>query len=160
MRCSWNALTGCQRVVSPLESESTRALVRLSGRFSILSPIACVLGLAFILAAGPAVAAEHSHTATPKTQHGKASVYSSKFHGKKMANGETFSAGSSAAASKTLPLGTKAKVTNLETGKSAEVTVKDRGNLPKDRIMDVSPKTADQIGITKKAGVAPVKVEP
>jgi rare lipoprotein A len=113
-----------------------------------------------LLAATPAFAADTHPTASPKPQRGKASVYSKSFHGKKMANGETFSTGSTAAASKTLPLGTKAKVTNLENGKSAEVTIKDRGNLPPGRIVDVSPKTAGQLGITDKKGLAPVKVEP
>lgn len=64
------------------------------------------------------------------------------------------------AASKTLPLGTEAKVTNLETGKSTTVTIQDRGPYVKGRIVDLSPATADKIGITPKAGVAKVEVEP
>ena len=122
--------------------------------------MACLLGVVSLLAAAPADAADKHPTTVPKTQHGKASIYASSFHGKKMANGETYHSGSSAAASRTLPLGSKAKITNLETGKSAEVTIKDRGNLPQGRIVDVSPKTADQIGLTQKKGVAPVRVDP
>jgi rare lipoprotein A len=66
---------------------------------------------------------------------------------------------SNAAASKTLPLGTKAKVTNLKNGSSAVVEIRDRGPYVQNRIVDVSPKTADQLGL-KKDGTAPVEVKP
>ncbi len=64
------------------------------------------------------------------------------------------------AASRTLPLGTKAKVTNLVTGKSAVVTIEDRGPYAKGRIVDLSPSTARRIGITPRIGVAKVVVAP
>ena len=64
------------------------------------------------------------------------------------------------AASKTLPLGTEARVTNLENGRSATVTIQDRGPYVKGRIVDLSPATADKIGITPQDGVAKVAVEP
>jgi rare lipoprotein A len=64
------------------------------------------------------------------------------------------------AASRTLPLGTTAKVTNLETGKSAVVTIQDRGPYVDGRIVDLSPATAQQIGITKREGIAKVEVAP
>jgi rare lipoprotein A len=57
------------------------------------------------------------------------------------------------------PLGTTAKVTNTETGKSVHLTVTDRGPYAKDRILDVSPKAADHLGM-KESRVADVKVEP
>jgi len=63
------------------------------------------------------------------------------------------------AASKALPLGSTAKVTNLETGKAATVIIQDRGPRRGDRVVDVSPKTASQLGL-KKRGVAPVEVSP
>jgi rare lipoprotein A len=63
------------------------------------------------------------------------------------------------AASKALPLGTTAKVTNLETGKTATVTVQDRGPTVGDRVVDVSPKAAEQLDL-KKQGVASVEVAP
>lgn len=91
---------------------------------------------------------------------GQASVYAKKFTGKKMADGTRMSPHDDNAASKTLPLGTRAKVTNLETGKSANVTIQDRGPYAKGRIVDLSPATAQKIGIGKKDGVAKVKVEP
>lgn len=90
---------------------------------------------------------------------GKASYYGREFYGKKMANGKPMNPRSNVAASKTLPLGTKAKVTNLNTGKSAVVDVEDRGPYVKGRIIDLSPKVAEELNIKEK-GVAPVVVDP
>jgi len=95
-----------------------------------------------------------------KKRVGKASFYARQFHGRKMADGNRMDPHDDNAASKTLPLGTRAKVTNLETGKSAEVTIQDRGPYVPGRIVDLSPSTAQQIGITPKIGVAPVEVAP
>jgi rare lipoprotein A len=64
------------------------------------------------------------------------------------------------AASRTLPLGTVARVTNLATGQSALVTIKDRGPYVKGRIVDLSPATARQLGISRRAGLAKVVVAP
>jgi rare lipoprotein A len=91
---------------------------------------------------------------------GKASVYARKFHGRKMADGTRMDARDDNAASKTLPLGTRARVTHLETGKSANVTIQDRGPYVKGRIVDLSPATAAKIGLTPEEGVAPVEVAP
>ncbi|MGZ3158631.1 MAG: septal ring lytic transglycosylase RlpA family protein [Burkholderiaceae bacterium] len=96
---------------------------------------------------------------TGKARKGKASYYGREFYGKKMANGKPMNPQSNVAASKTLPLGTKAEVTNLETGKSAVVDVQDRGPYAKGRIVDVSPKVAEKLDIKEK-GVAPVEVKP
>lgn len=94
-----------------------------------------------------------------KARKGKASYYSKKFYRKKMASGKPLNPNKAVAASKTLPLGTVAKVTNLKTGKSEVVTIEDRGPYIKGRTIDVTPKTADKLGI-KKEGVAPVEVKP
>jgi rare lipoprotein A len=91
---------------------------------------------------------------------GKASFYAKKFAGQKMADGARMQLGGDNAASKTLPLGTTAKVTNVATGASAVVKIEDRGPYVKDRIVDLSPSTAQQIGIDPKDGVAKVSVEP
>jgi rare lipoprotein A len=91
---------------------------------------------------------------------GKASVYAKKFAGRKMADGTTMHAHGDSAASKTLPLGTTAQVTNLETGKSAVVTIRDRGPYVKGRIIDLSPSTAQEIGIEPADGVSKVEVAP
>jgi rare lipoprotein A len=94
-----------------------------------------------------------------RTQIGKASFYAQNFDGKKMANGRRFSSDENVAASNTLPLGTTVKVTDLDTGKSAVVKVEDRGPLVRGRVLDVSPKVADQLSMKKK-GTAKVVVKP
>ncbi|MDR5805780.1 septal ring lytic transglycosylase RlpA family protein [Caballeronia sp. LZ001] len=94
-----------------------------------------------------------------KERKGKASYYGRNFYTKKMADGTPMNPQSNSAASKTLPLGTKARVTNLENGNSDVVEIRDRGPYVKDRIVDVSPKTADKLGL-KENGTAPVEVKP
>ena len=91
---------------------------------------------------------------------GTASVYHRMFNGRKMADGTRMDPLDDNAASKTLPLGTEAKVTNLKTGQSAMVTIQDRGPYVRGRIVDLSPATAEKIGITPKEGVTQVEVLP
>jgi rare lipoprotein A len=95
-----------------------------------------------------------------KKRVGKASFYAHMFAGRKMADGKMMDPKRNNAASRTLPLGTTAKVTNLTTGKSAVVTIQDRGPYVGGRIVDLSPATAQAIGITTRQGVANVKVAP
>ncbi|MBW8269531.1 septal ring lytic transglycosylase RlpA family protein [Caldovatus sp. SYSU G05006] len=103
-------------------------------------------------AAGPAAAAR-------PPQRGEASYYHPRFAGRPMANGEPFDTGSDSAAHRTLPLGTRATVTNLENGRTAEVTIEDRGPYVRGRIIDVSPATAEELGM-RRSGTAPVEVRP
>ena len=95
-----------------------------------------------------------------RTRIGKASFYSAKFNGRKMADGSRMDPQADSAASKTLPLGTTAKVTNLETGKSTVVTIRDRGPHVPGRIVDLSPASARQVGIDHREGVSKVAVTP
>ena len=95
-----------------------------------------------------------------KKRIGKASFYAPMFAGRKMADGTQMDPQDDNAASRTLPLGTTAKVTNLETGKSAFVTIQDRGPYVDGRIVDLSPSTAREIGISTRQGVARVEVSP
>ncbi|REE18979.1 rare lipoprotein A [Paraburkholderia sp. BL27I4N3] len=94
-----------------------------------------------------------------KSRKGEASYYGREFYKKEMADGTPMNPQSNAAASKTLPLGTKARVTNLKNGNSEVVEIRDRGPYVRDRIVDLSPKTADKLGL-KKDGVVPVEVKP
>ena len=91
---------------------------------------------------------------------GKASIYANKFNGRRMADGTRMDPQDDNAASKTLPLGATARVTNAETGQSAVVTIRDRGPHVPGRIVDLSPATADKVGIDKQRGVAKVVVTP
>jgi rare lipoprotein A len=91
-------------------------------------------------------------------QTGEASSYGQEFHGKTTASGEKFDKNKLTAAHPTLPLGTTAKVTNLENGRSVEVRINDRGPHVKGRDIDVSLGAAKKLAITE-SGVAPVKIE-
>ncbi|MDP9087580.1 MAG: septal ring lytic transglycosylase RlpA family protein [Pseudomonadota bacterium] len=108
--------------------------------------------------AGPRSKPQLDHSG--KSRIGKASFYAGMFVGRKMADGNKMNPQNHSAASKTLPLGTTAKVTNLETGRSAVVTIEDRGPYVKGRIVDLTPATAQQIGLSKRQGVAKVEVAP
>jgi rare lipoprotein A len=95
-----------------------------------------------------------------RPQRGKASIYADSFANRKMANGRRMDPNGNNAASKTLPLGTRALVTNLRNGKTAEVLIEDRGPYVEGRIVDLSPATAEKIGLEKREGIASVEVRP
>ncbi len=91
-------------------------------------------------------------------QTGMASYYGGSCHGKKTANGEIFNENSLTAAHKTLPFGTKVKVTNLDNGKSVVVRINNRGPYSKGRVIDLSKAAFSKIASTSK-GVTRVKLE-
>lgn len=78
---------------------------------------------------------------------GHASWYGPGFHGKKTASGSRFNRNALTAAHKTLPLNSKAMVTNLETNESVVVTINDRGPHGRGRLIDLSQAAAKAIGI-------------
>ena len=95
-----------------------------------------------------------------QVQRGLASYYHPElFTGRPMANGVPFDPNSNAAASLTLPLGTVADVTNLRNGTTRRVVIQDRGPFVEGRIIDLSPRVADELGM-RRAGVVPVEVRP
>ncbi len=89
---------------------------------------------------------------------GTASWYGIDFHGKKTATGEVYDMFSVSAAHKTLPLGTKVRVTNLQNGRELELTVNDRGPFVDGRIIDLSYASARLLGMADN-GVARVRVD-
>jgi rare lipoprotein A len=89
---------------------------------------------------------------------GTASWYGDAFHGRLTANGEVYDMTHLTAAHPTMPLPSYARVTNTKNGSSVIVRVNDRGPFAKDRIIDLSKKTAEMLDFTH-AGVARVKVE-
>jgi rare lipoprotein A len=94
-----------------------------------------------------------------RVQSGVASYYRPSRVHRKTASGARLKSNEMTAASRTLPLGTRAKVTNTRNGRSAEVTITDRGPFTGHRILDVSPKAAMRLGMTS-SGVAKVTVTP
>jgi rare lipoprotein A len=106
------------------------------------------------------VAPKPSPDLSARKRVGKASFYAKQFYGKTMADGQPMDPQGDNAASRTLPLGTTAKVTNVETGKTAVVTIEDRGPYVDGRLVDLSPGTAAKIGLTPRKGVTKVVVAP
>jgi rare lipoprotein A len=139
--------------------------LRING-FAMLAAFLCVGaaagGAAAVVrtagSAEPAVESKLHLDRSGRKRVGTASFYS--LPGRKMADGTPMRPHADNAASKTLPLGTTATVTNLETGKSAVVTIRDRGPYVDGRIVDLSPATARKIGLTEKQGLAEVEVAP
>ncbi|MCC6949591.1 MAG: septal ring lytic transglycosylase RlpA family protein [Bradyrhizobiaceae bacterium] len=113
-------------------------------RPTILSAIA-----AAIFAAGTQLAAAETVT------RGKASFYS---HGSKTASGERYDPNGMTAAHRTLPFGTRVRVTDTRTRRSAVVRINDRGPFIKGRIIDVSRGAARQLGMIGR-GVAMVDIQ-
>jgi len=108
----------------------------------------------------PPVAASTGHAdMSGRKEKGRASFYSRHFTNRKMANGRRMNPNTNTAASKTLPLGSVAKVTNLENGKTATVRIEDRGPYVNGRVVDLAPKVADDLD-TKQKGVSLVEVKP
>jgi rare lipoprotein A len=95
---------------------------------------------------------------TTSVQEGVASFYASFFHGRKTASGVRYDEKVLSAAHRTLPLGTKVRVTNLANDRDVELTVNDRGPYVGARVIDLSLEAARQLGFVQK-GLARVRVE-
>ena len=83
----------------------------------------------------------------PSTQHGVASWYGPGFHGQATASGETYDQYELTAAHRSWPLGTVARVTNEENGRSVTVRITDRGPYIGNRIIDLSRAAAEELGM-------------
>lgn len=92
------------------------------------------------------------------SERGIASWYGKKFHGRKTSNGETYNMYSMTAAHKTLPMNTSLLVTNQTNGRRIVVRVNDRGPFVQGRIIDLSYRAAQELGMAH-AGVANVHVQ-
>lgn len=89
---------------------------------------------------------------------GQASWYGPGFFGNRTASGEVFRPGTLTAAHRTLPFGTRVRVTNLWNGRSAVVRINDRGPFHGSRVIDLAHGAANQLGLVS-SGVAKVKLE-
>ena len=128
---------------------NTRILYSTARRASFLAFTASTMLLALAACGG---------SKSAFIQSGQGSYYADKFAGKPTASGTPYRPGKLTAAHNTLPFGTKIKVTNTRTGRSVKVTVNDRGPHVKGRIVDLSKKAANKIGLVE-AGVAPVQLK-
>ena len=118
--------------------------------------VALALGIA-----GPALCNEPAQPVdrSGRELRGQAAVFARDLAGKRMADGGRFDPEDSVAASSTLPLGSTARVTNLRNGQTAMVRVRDRIPGTGGRILNVSPKAAEFLGV-RRGGVFPVVVAP
>jgi rare lipoprotein A len=91
-------------------------------------------------------------------QTGIASYYHDSLHGNRTASGQVYDKNKMSAAHKTLPLGSRVRVTDKRTGKSIVVRVNDRGPFVKGRVIDLSRRAAKELGMIRR-GITPVKVE-
>jgi len=92
---------------------------------------ACLLMMALLVGCS----STPNSSASGHSDTGQASYYGNEFHGRKTANGERFDQGKLTAAHRSLPFGTRVKVTNTQNGKTVVVRVNDRGPFVKGRIM-------------------------
>lgn len=92
------------------------------------------------------------------TLEGVASYYAHEFHGRLTSNGETFDMNSLTAAHRTLPFGTRVRVTNLENSKAIEVRINDRGPFKEGRIIDLAMGAAKELDMIRN-GTARVRLE-
>ena len=89
---------------------------------------------------------------------GEASWYGPGFYGNYTANGEIYRQGTMTAAHRTLPFGTKVRVTNLRNGRSAVIRINDRGPFVDHRVIDLGHGAASSLGLIS-SGIAQVKLE-
>ena len=89
---------------------------------------------------------------------GEASWYGPGFYGNRTANGEVYRRGTMTAAHRTLPFGTKVRVTNLLNGRTAVIRINDRGPFIDNRVIDLGHGAASDLGLTA-SGIAQVKLE-
>ena len=139
----------------------------LQPQSSLFAILLATLTIFLMIAPGALAGSAETATNSPnksKVQPGqtlkaKATYYPNKLNGHKTSSGERFHQSDHTAASNKLPLGTDAKVTNLKTGRSTAVTVTDRGPKLGTSKIDLSRKAANEIGLTRKEGTAPVKIQ-
>ena len=132
-------------------------------RFALLAVLGIgIIGLPLTTmpaqAQGPAGAARAAGIQVPLTGEGVAAVYSDKLHGRKTASGAKYDRNKLTAAHKTLPFGTRVRLTNEKTGKSAVVTINDRGPHQPDREFNLSRASALALGM-KPVSLAHLRYE-
>jgi rare lipoprotein A len=121
-----------------------------------------VLMIFAVFMTGPCLFAIHlprprRHQGSRHAQYGLASWYGPGFGRQRTASGARFNRKKLTAAHRTLPLGTRVKVTNLRNGRSVVVKINDRGPVVRSRVIDLSQAAAKRIGLVQR-GVAPVKI--
>ena len=116
-------------------------------------------GMLFAQSKPATATATHPTASSAESQHGLAAVYSDRLNGRKTASGERYNRNALTAANPSYAFGTQVKVTNKNNGKSVVVRINDRGPVQKERVIDLSPAAAHQIGMGRMS-TAEVDLEP
>jgi len=147
--------------VAMLAACTQTTMVDQKRAFAVRTPVTQASRMVSSVVRRPVAVARRHAPFTPRkhasaTQaYGVASFYG---HGSRTANGEKFDPGELTAAHRTLPFGTRLKVTDVATGRSVTVRVNDRGPFIPGRIVDVSSSAAESLGMTGR-GLAKVKLD-
>ena len=146
----------------PFSDASHRGYTRASRRrapfIAALAGVASFLALATIEVQAQAPTPDARPAAGQGRESGLIAWYGRRFAGRRTASGERFDPAAMTMAHRSLPFGTKVRVTHVESGRSVEVRVNDRGPTQPDRIGDLSLAAARSLGIVR-IGVAPVELE-
>ncbi|GGX92818.1 hypothetical protein GCM10007160_20430 [Litchfieldella qijiaojingensis] len=94
-----------------------------------------------------------------RVEEGLASYYADRYHGRPTASGERFDQQELTAAHRSLPFGTRVRVTHLDNGRQTVVRINDRGPYVRGRIIDLSRRAARELGM-ESSGTARVRVTP
>jgi rare lipoprotein A (peptidoglycan hydrolase) len=124
--------------------------VPLRARGAIPWPVLFVLALSVCLLGATAVRADLGPDDYPQPSLGRASYYGYGFAGRRTASGTTFRPEELTAAHRSLPLGTRVRVTNLNNGRSVLVTITDRGPYVRGRSLDLSLGAARELGMVQR----------
>lgn len=135
-------------------------------KHTLVVTLAAVLlaGAAHAQTAAPAAASAPAQAPAPATasaatgETGKLAWYGQRFAGRRTASGEAFNPEALTTAHKTLPFGTKVKITNLANNRSVVVRVNDRGPTQADRVGDVSLAAARALRMLR-SGVIEARIE-
>lgn len=141
-----------QKTIAAAVSTPSRRRQRHAAAWSIvLISIACAALLAGCASLRPGGAG-------PVYQRGEAAYYAARFDGRPTASGERFDSDRLTAAHRALAFGTRVRVTNRNNGRSVVVRINDRGPYTRGRIIDLSRRAAERIGMVR-SGVAPVTLQ-
>ncbi|WP_033074303.1 septal ring lytic transglycosylase RlpA family protein [Sphingopyxis sp. MWB1] len=119
--------------------------------------IAILASMLLIAPAAPAAAQDNASDSEAIFGSGTASYYGRELAGNRTASGERFDPNALTAAHRTLPFGSRVRVTNMDNGQSVVVRINDRGPFAHGRVIDVSHAAAREIGM-HRSGLAPVSM--
>ncbi|HHP7238955.1 septal ring lytic transglycosylase RlpA family protein [Longibacter sp.] len=120
--------------------------------------VALLVCLGLMVACATGTTSQTGKVAPGMTERGEASYYADKFVGRQTASGDVYTHRKLTAAHRTLPFGTRVRVTRLDNGKQVTVRINDRGPFKRGRIIDLSKSAAKRIDLVLD-GVADVKIE-